>query len=153
MPRGSTSPSEQRAFPARFASLTESAAFADAFCTRHGIDSGLALKLALVLEELFTNTITHGFGAETDAPIRIALSASGPRSVSLVFEDSGPAFDPLAHEGHRPATPDDAFDARPIGGLGIHLVEQLASAKRYAREGGRNRLWLTLGDAADSSQA
>ena len=153
MPRGSTPPVEQREFRARFASLTESAGFVDAFCARHGVDTGLALKLTLVLEELFTNTITHGFGAETDAPIRIALSASGPQTVSLVFEDSGPAFDPLAAGARPPAALDDAFDARPVGGLGIHLVVQLASAKRYAREAGRNRLWLTLEDTADSSQA
>ena len=153
MPRGSTSPSEHRTFPARFASLTDSAAFAEAFCARHGVDTGLALKLTLVLEELFTNTITHGLGAESDAPIRIALSMSEPGSVSIVFEDSGPAFDPLAHGVQQPAAPDDAFDARPVGGLGIHLVAQLSSARRYAREDGRNRLWLTLGGAADSSQA
>ena len=153
MPRGSSSPSEQREFPARFASLTESAAFAEAFCARHGVDTGLALKLTLVLEELFTNTITHGFGAESDAPVRIALSTPHPQAVAIVFEDGGPAFDPLAHGARRPAALDDAFDARPVGGLGIHLVEQLASAKRYAREGGRNRLWLTLDGAADSSQA
>ena len=153
MPRGPTSPVEQRDFPARFASLTETAAFVEAFCGRHGIDTGLALKLTLVLEELFTNTITHGFGAECDAPVRIALSASHPRSVSIVFEDSAPAFDPLSGEARETAVLDGGFDERPVGGLGIHLVEQLATDKRYAREDGRNRLWLTLDRAADSSQA
>ena len=153
MPRGSTSPVEQREFPARFAALTDCAEFVDTFCARHRVDSGLALKLTLVLEELFTNTITHGLGAESDAPVRIALTASPPCSVSLVFEDSGPAFDPLAAATPRPAALDGAFDARPVGGLGIHLVKQFASTQRYAREDGLNRLWLTLDRAADSSQA
>ena len=153
MPRGSAFPVEQREFPARFTSLTDSAEFVDTFCARHGLDTDLALKLTLVLEELFTNTITHGFGAESDATVRIALTASHAQSVSLIFEDTGPAFDPLAADTPRPHTLDGAFGARPVGGLGIHLVKQFASAQRYAREDGRNRLWLTLDSAADSSQA
>ena len=153
MPRGSASPVEQREFPARFASLSETAAFAESFCARQGVDPGLALKLTLVLEELVTNTIEHGFGVESDAPIRVALTALHPRSVSIAFEDTAPTFDPLAHDARQAPTVGDGFDTRPIGGLGIHLIGQLASAKRYAHEGGRNRLWLTLDDRADSSQA
>jgi len=153
MPRGSASPVEQRDFPARFASLTDAAAFVEAFCDRHGVDPDLALKVTLALEELVTNTIEHGFGIESDAPIRVALTATNPHSVSIAFEDTAPAFDPLAHDAHRPAAVGDAFDTRPIGGLGIHLVAQLASAARYAREGDRNQLWLTFDSHADSSPA
>ena len=65
MPSGTPSPVEQREFPARFASLTDVAVFIDDFGTRNGIDPGLALKLALVSEELVTNTIEHGFGSDT----------------------------------------------------------------------------------------
>jgi two-component sensor histidine kinase len=36
------------------------------------------LKVTLVLEELVTNTIEHGFGGDSDAPIRIALTSSDP---------------------------------------------------------------------------
>ena len=153
MPRGTASPVEQREFPARFASLTDAAAFVEAFCDRHGVDPGLALKVTLVLEELLTNTIEHGFGIESDAPIRVALTATNHRSVSIAFEDTAPPFDPLAHDARQTAAVGDAFDTRPIGGLGIHLVGQLASAARYAREGDRNRLWLTFEGGADSSQA
>ena len=133
--------------------IPATAAFARAFCESHDIDPRVASRLRLVIEELFTNTITHGLGAESDAPVRIALTASPPCSVSLVFEDSGPAFDPLAAATPRPAAPDGAFDARPVGGLGIHLVKQFASAQRYVREDGLNRLWLTLDDAPHSSRA
>ena len=153
MPSGSASPVEQREFPARFASLIDSAAFVEAFCDRHGVDPDLGLKVTLVLEELLTNTIDHGLGIECDAPIRVALTATNPQSVSIAFEDTAPAFDPLAQDSSQRAAIGDAFDTRPIGGLGIHLVAQLASAARYAREGDRNRLWLTFEGAADSSRA
>src|SRR5215218_10225164 len=144
MPSGTSSPVEQREFPARLASLTDVAAFIDDFGTRHGIDPGLALKLTLVLEELVTNTIEHGFGSDSEAPIRISLTAASPRSVSITFEDTAPPFDPLAHSARQPAPVGEPFDARPIGGLGIHLIGQMGSAARYAREGERNRLWLTF---------
>ena len=153
MPSGNPSPVEQREFSARFASLTDVSAFVDDFGARHAIDPDLALKLTLVLEELVTNTIEHGFGIESDAPIRIGLTATNTRSVSIAFEDTAPPFDPLVHAASRPAAVDDPFSSRPIGGLGIHLIEQLASAARYAREGERNRLWLTFESRADSSQA
>jgi serine/threonine-protein kinase RsbW len=151
MPSGTPSPVEQREFPARLASLTDVAAFIDDFGSRHGVDPGLALKLTLVLEELVTNTIEHGFGGESDAPIRIALTSTRPASVSIAYEDSAPAFDPLAHAAHRPAAVGDPFEARSIGGLGIHLIGQLASMARYARDDERNRLWLTFDSGADSS--
>ena len=144
MPSGTPSPVEQREFPARLASLTDVAAFIEDFGTRHGIDPSLALRLTLVLEELVTNTIEHGFGTENDAPIRVSLTASDARSVSLVFEDSAPPFDPLTHLAQRPSAVHDAFDAQPLGGLGIHLVRSLASAACYAYVDGGNRLRLTL---------
>ena len=52
-----------------------------------------------------------------------------------------PAYDPLAH-----APPDlDADIAdRPIGGLGIHLVRELAQDARYRREDGWNILRIEL---------
>jgi len=151
MPSGTPSPVEQREFQARIASLTEVAAFIDDFGRRHSLDPGLALKLTLVLEELVTNTIEHGFGGGSDAPIRIALTSTHPASASIAYEDSAPAFDPLAHAAHQPAAVGDPFDARPVGGLGIHLIGQFASTARYARDGGRNRLWLTFDSLADSS--
>ena len=153
MPSGIPSPVEQREFLARTASLTDVAAFIDDFGSRHGLDPGLALKLTLVLEELVTNTIEHGFGGGSDAPIRIALTSTNDHSVSIDFADTAPPFDPLAHSALTTAAVGDPFDARPVGGLGIHLIGQLASTARYARDGERNRLWLTLEGAADSSQA
>ena len=151
MPSGTPSPVEQREFPARLVSLTDVAAFIDDFGSRNGIDPRLVLKVTLVLEELVTNTIQHGFGVDSDAPIRIALTSSDAASVSIDFADTAPPFDPLAHAARQPAAVGDPFEARPVGGLGIHLIGQLASVARYARDGGHNRLWLTFDSRPDSS--
>ena len=149
MTRGPALPDEPRALTARYAAIDEAAALVSDFCARHAIDRRLELKLTLVLEELITNTIEHGFGGERDAPIRVALRAS-EAGIELSYEDSAPPFDPLAQAAAAPASVDAALDDRPIGGLGIHLVGRLARDARYAREGDRNRLWLTLSNAADS---
>ena len=59
---------EHTEFPARLAALRDTAAFAQVFCERNGIDRHTALRLTLVIEELFTNTVQHGYRAESDLP-------------------------------------------------------------------------------------
>jgi anti-sigma regulatory factor (Ser/Thr protein kinase) len=134
---------DQRTFPARLAALPDTAIFAREFCHRRGLGSHDALRLTLVLEELFTNTVRHGYRNESDSPIRIGLSLDEGR-IALLYEDSAPAYDPLALLSKPPSSLTAPVEERPIGGLGIHLVGQLAAGGRYAFEDGRNRLWLTM---------
>ena len=150
MTRGPALPDEPTALTARYEAVDRAAALVSAFCTRHGVDRRIELKLTLVLEELITNTIEHGFGAESDTPIRIALGASGA-GLALFYEDAAPPFDPFAHDAASPARVDAPLDDRPVGGLGIHLIGRIAGSARYAREADRNRIWITLPTAPDSS--
>ncbi len=142
--------SEHRVFRARLSALPETAAFVASFCKLHAIGRTHVLRLTLIVEELFTNTVEHGYGEECDAPIHIALSADRG-AVGLLFEDAAPRYDPLSPLAGLAANLDAAVDSRPIGKLGIHLIRQLTDGARYAHEGGRNRLWLQLrcGSGAD----
>lgn len=130
-------------FAARLAALPDTAAFAEAFCDRYGVDRHDALKLTLVIEELFSNTVRHGYGDDSDAPIRIALSVEGGR-VAMFYEDRAPAFDPRPQWSAPPDHIDGTVEDRPVGGLGVHLLGELVADARYAYEDGSNRLWLTL---------
>jgi serine/threonine-protein kinase RsbW len=141
---------EARDFAARYASIAATAAFANDYCARHGIDRTRALKLTLILEELLTNTIEHGHGAESDATVRVLLRAA-PEGLVMGYEDSAPPFDPTDPGAQAAAALDDPLDDRPVGGLGLRLIDGLASAVGYCREHGRNRLWLTLAARTDSS--
>lgn len=123
--------------------LPESAAFVEAFCARHGIARNDALRLVLIVEELFTNTVVHGYRRECDAPIRIELTAEGGQ-VRLFYEDAAPRHDPLSPRPGLEAELAAPIEARPIGRLGVHLVQKLAESARYAYADGCNRLWLTL---------
>lgn len=135
--------SEQRIFAARLDSLPLAAGFVEAFCMQHGVPTGDTLRLALIVEELFTNTVVHGHGGDHDSPVRIELTV-GLAQVALRYEDSAPPFDPLKHL--RDAHPDlDApVDERRVGGLGLPLVAQMVEQFDYAHVDGINRLDLAL---------
>lgn len=136
-------PSEQRSFPARMDCLAPAAAFVEAFCELHGIADNDAMRLKLMLEELFTNTVKHGHGGDSDAPIGIELCV-GVAEVALRYEDTAPAFDPLQHLAAAPPDLDAAIDKRRVGGLGVHLLAQLAHRLAYEYDGGVNRIQLVL---------
>lgn len=116
-----------------------------AFVTQAGGASGLAratcLRLTLLVEELFTNTVRHGHGGDSAAEIRLTLVPAGT-GVRVVYEDSAPPHDPFAAVSPPEAA---ALEERPVGGLGVFLVSSLAREVRYARAGGRNRVSFEIG--------
>ena len=139
----SANPGEQRTFVARLAALSDAAAFAQRFCERHAVDLHIAMRLTLVIEELFSNTIRHGYRAEGEMPIRIGLSIDDGK-IALFYEDAAPRHDPLARFTESRNAEPAPVESRPVGGLGVILVNVLAEAARYAYEDGCNRLWLKL---------
>ena len=136
-------------FDARFdstaamARLPEAWSFVEQFCAQHGIDPRDALRLNLLVEELFTNTVVHGHGGDSDSPVRMELRAD-PTQLTLVFADREPPFDPLAWRDEGPATVPAALEDRPVGKLGIRLVARMATRVEYERREGWNRLSLEL---------
>ncbi len=135
---------ERRIFAARLGALPATAAFIDAFCARNGLGSADALRLTLVVEELFTNSVLHGYGGECDAPIEVALATAAGGEIALVYEDAAHPYDPLSQFAAAPEHLIGTVESRPTGGLGIHLVRELAASVCYAREAGRNRLTLRM---------
>jgi serine/threonine-protein kinase RsbW len=135
--------SEQRIFQARLAMLPESEAFVQVFCDRNGVGSADALRLTLIVEELFVNTIRYGYGEESEAPIQIGLSLESG-AVALLYEDAAPRYNPLAQLADPPRGLHSSLESRPIGGLGVYIVGHLVRDARYAHQDGFNRLWLTV---------
>ena len=89
-------------------------------CARVGAGAEVLADLRLAAEEVFTNILTHGYGGRP-GPVTVAVAAT-PQAVTVTLADAAPDFDPA-----RLAVPDTAADwqARPIGGLGWHLVRQV----------------------------
>ena len=121
------------------AEFTRLQAFADEFARQCSLPDDERTRVLIVLEELFTNAITHGYGLHSTAgAITVALGwRRGHFRISFV--DDAPPFDPLTS-----GVPDlDApGEERPIGGLGIHIVRSLVDQARYCRRAGRNHLHL-----------
>lgn len=128
-------------FAARMDAFPRVAAFVEEAGAAAGFGREDCLRLRLVVEELFTNTVAHGHGQDTDAPVRVAC-AIRPGEVTLTYEDSAPPYDPLAFSLPPDATL--AAEQRPPGGFGVSLVAALARNLRYSYAEGRNRLLLTL---------
>ncbi len=91
-------------------------------------------EIDLILEELFTNVVNHGFSDDKEHDIKLDLSCTAER-LKIRMEDDGKPFDLTAH-----AAPDTkcALEKRYIGGLGIHLVKHFIDECDYFREDGKN---------------
>ena len=121
------------------AELARLQAFAVEFAHQCGLPDAERSRLLIILDELFTNAVTHGRGPHsTGGTIAVALGWRAGR-LRISFVDDGLPFDPLAFRG-----PDleEAIEERGIGGLGIHIVRSLVHQARYRREGDCNRLHL-----------
>ena len=128
-------------FPARLAELRRLGGFLEAFCVERGIAREHCLRLNLVLEELFVNTIRHGHRGDCDAPVWVIVTAE-PAAVRVTYEDTAPPFNPYAQLPAK--SPDNTLEMRKIGGLGVLLTRGLAASRDYAYLFGRNRIRLTL---------
>ena len=139
----STLPGSEQVFPARLSALGETVAFTQGFCDRIGIGHSVALRLRLVIEELFANTVLHGYRGDSDAPVRIALGIID-EYLTVEYEDSAPQYDPLVRMTTLPAGQVTPIDGPPTDALGTYLLGKSLYGARYAYENGRNRLWLVM---------
>lgn len=91
-------------------------------------------EIDLILEELFTNVVNHGFNDDKEHDIKLDLSCD-EHCLQIRMEDDGKPFDLTAH-----ASPDTkcALEKRYIGGLGVHLIKHFIDECKYIREKGKN---------------
>src|SRR5262245_5987789 len=137
--------SPHRRFPARMDSMREIRKFVEYGGTAAGLRREDTLKLLLIVEELFTNTVMHGYGGDSDAPVWMALDPA-ERGVTLSYEDEAPAHDPLS--SFTPMQTSVMIDEQPVGGLGVKLIRKLATDLSYRRERDRNCIRLIFAGSA-----
>jgi anti-sigma regulatory factor (Ser/Thr protein kinase) len=102
------------------------------FLLAAGVDQRAAHHAALILDEILTNVILHGGAPKETATVQIEVDAEYIRGE---IRDSGLPFDPRVEidaERHRDVS------ERDVGGLGLHIVRNIASELDYTRDGGRN---------------
>ena len=143
MPPAGMCAAEMRSYEARMQSLGDAVAFVEEYCTRTGISRADALRLAFIVEELFTNTVTHGYGGDCHSLVQVSLRRDAG-SAQLVFEDAAPEHNPLSAFRDDPASLTTTLQLRPVGGLGMYLIGKLIGTAKYARIEGQNRVELAL---------
>ena len=115
---------------------------------RMGFAQVTQAKLRLVVEELYTNTLRHS-AATSATRVRVRLQRTSRSRVCLRFEDEGAAYDPFApaHLAALGAALQLPVEDRPVGQLGIVLIEGLAHSVTYARVAGCNRIDVVIAAA------
>lgn len=137
--------------------LDELAALAQAvsaWCAGQGLPDTEAARLNLMLDELITNTVMHGYQGRGDGWVELRLRRDGDR-LHLDLSDGAPAFDPTARRPRVHTPDDDEVETRPMGGLGVDFVRRLVQRWQHqALPGGGNRLlmWRRIGDAPPGSK-
>ncbi len=110
---------------------------ADDFCLAHGGSRKLAAHLALCVEEMGGNIVTHGFAdgkRENHLLIRLQIKNG---LWTLRFRDDCMAFDPMSHM---------AGLGNPGEHMGIRLAMRMADEARYTYSMNLNNLTLLLRD-------
>lgn len=97
---------------------------------RLGVAKADSQRLQLIAEELFVNTLQHGFQGDNDSIVSLALSTT-PEGIRLRYTDSAPPHDPTV-------LPAKTASAETAGGLGITLIRGMSRTFHYWRQDGRN---------------
>lgn len=98
-------------------------------------------RLDLVMEEVVSNVMNYAYPDGHPGSVEVGYAIEGPGKLCVRVCDNGREFDPLATD------PPDlrlGLADRPIGGLGIFLVKQIAHEITYSREGECNILTFHL---------
>jgi anti-sigma regulatory factor (Ser/Thr protein kinase) len=120
----------------RVGDLIELTNKADEFMQSHQLPLEIIYKVNLILEEALTNIIKYAYKDTLAHDIRIEMTLK-EHELIVEFQDDGEEFDPIS--APTPETPDSISES-PIGGLGIHLVKQMADGVEYNRHEGCNIL-------------
>ena len=142
--------SETQAFAARFPAWQDVARFMQAFAVRHAIGEREYLRLVVVVEELFTNSVNHGYGGESDYPIELTLDADS-EGVKIRYRDQAPPHDPFTKLDVSRRALDLPIEQRPVGQLGLVLINGFARTATYVREDGWNRIDIVLETVGDDA--
>jgi anti-sigma regulatory factor (Ser/Thr protein kinase) len=103
-----------------------------------GLNVGVAQAAELVLDELLTNIISHGYSDTVQHKIAVEMLVVA-NALRIVISDDGICFNPF--EQKSPGL-ESSIEERDLGGLGIHLVKKFLDEYSYQRLEGRNVVTL-----------
>ncbi len=113
--------------------------FLEDLANQWDIPPAVGMSVNLALEEAFANIVNYAFKDKLSHEIAFGFHKKDDQLV-ISISDHGQPFDPT----NRPS-PDLTLSAedRPIGGLGIFLVNKIMDKVEYERKKNTNQLTLT----------
>ncbi len=119
----------------------------DEFAAERGLSERVRRSMKLVFDDLLNNVMSYAYEDEADHEIQVHVELSSDR-LAVRISDDGRPFNPFGR-----TAPDTALtlEQREIGGLGIHLVQNLMDEASYTRRTDRNVVVLVkyLSDNAE----
>lgn len=98
-----------------------------AWAHAHGVPERVTRRAALVLDELFTNIVKHGYRENPQGTVLVEARVDHA-SVRVRLTDHAPPFNPLLVPLPDTSLP---LEQREIGGLGLLFVRRTADALEY----------------------
>jgi len=108
----------------------------EAFARQHGLAPRVLHDVQLALEEHLTNILVHGYDDEDEHPIRVHVQLNAT-DLRVEVADDGRPFNPLEQPAPDLTKP---IAERPVGGLGIHMMQKSLNGTTYRRADGKNIL-------------
>ena len=139
----------QRDFPRHLDSLAPLYEFAEEILEAHDILPGVRFPVHLAMEELFVNMVKYNPGITTDITVKVTVTflekatggaASGQEVTVTLVDDGGVEFDVTVD---RKVDIDAPLEGRTPGGLGVHLIQNLADKLEYIYKDGRGEVIFT----------
>ena len=103
------------------------------------LSNKIVIQLNLILDELFTNFVTHGCTDEFGHEITIEL-VKNDDEVAVTIIDDGCPFDPTSKED---PVLDVPLEEKELGGLGVFLVRQYGDNMTYEWRDNKNVVKFT----------
>lgn len=116
----------ERRFNRRIDEVGAIPGFVSEFAAKNEIPDSLAFKLNLAIEELFVNTVKYNPQNHND--VLISLSKDADRLTIILTDSDVEPFDITEAEEYDTSRP---LEMRRVGGLGIHLVRNIADEISY----------------------
>jgi Amt family ammonium transporter len=110
------------------------------FAKEHNLPTKIRRRMSVAFDDLLNNVISYAFQDEDEHEVEIRAELTGDR-LTVTISDDGIPFNPLGI-----TVPDTSasLEEREVGGLGIHLVRNMADDISYQRRIDRNVLSVVM---------
>lgn len=105
------------------------------------LNEKIKFKLNLVLEEILSNVIFHGFESANEKNYILSELELLNNEIQIRIIDNAKEFNPLLKESEPVNKP---IEEQSVGGLGIHLVKNMTVFMKYNRKNELNQLTLSI---------